>query len=126
VKVRNGFVSNSSSSSFCIIGVENSMVIDELLTAEGIDPNTKDEWEKPAATGLRSLAMGYGCDSGKMLNFYGNHNNPDFAGIEAEPLLQKFAIPDACKEFQKQVKKKLGVDIPLNKISLHYGNASSE
>lgn len=108
MKVRNGFVSNSSSSSFCIIGVEDDTTIQELLRADGVD------WE----------GSGYGTiESNSGIQFYGGYDRPDWAGLDAQPLLEKHTLPEARAEFVKWAKKHLKVAVNPKQVNLYYGEA---
>lgn len=112
MKIRTGFVSNSSSSSFCVIGVTDETVVKKLYEAEGLK---QDEWGFP-----------YGCDGGKVVSFYGRCVSECCAGIPAEKTLQDMSIKQARLHFCDLVKKKLKVDIRPDQVDLHYGEASSE
>lgn len=108
MKIRNGFVSNSSSSSFCIIGTH-------YKTAELVK-----------ATKAKEDDMGYGMCNTKTLNFYGSSLEDCVAGLDAEPLLQTRTIPEAKKYFQKYVKDMLKVDIDLAHITFEAGEAGND
>ena len=119
MKIRNGFVSNSSSSSFCIIGVDYSSHVAALIKAEGLDfghYNAKGDWE------YGKDCLGYGVCQGKIVEFYGN-SEPQYAGVDAKPFLEKRTLQGARKAFQTLVKKFLDVEIPLRDIDIHYGEA---
>ena len=117
MKIRTGFVSNSSSSSFCIIGTENANVIYKLLKAEEIDLDSDE-----------NNYIDNGVIGGKVVNFYDgvSGEQPYYAGVDAEPLLKETNIPQACKKFQEMVEKSLGVKIPLSSVKFLYGEISSE
>ena len=116
MKVRTGFVSNSSTSSFCIIGVHDGWktrqsgvgIIHHLAEAAGI--NVDDV---------------YGVHEGEILDFIGSEGEIYWAGIDAEPLLQTMTIPQACQHFQDLIKNKLDIDIPLEKIHFIYDRIST-
>jgi len=115
-----GFVSNSSSSSFLCLGVSNEILIEKLLEAEGFKKN-EDGWYE---------GEGYGCLEGKNITYFGGSNNGWIcAGLnenETVKLLEACNLPEARKSFQKMIKSKLKIEIPLKNIGLSYGEASSE
>ena len=157
MKTRLGFVSNSSSSSFCIIGVGGSGWVKQLAEAEGLyfeafecemEPETrmvrgcdcdinenkgkycpecgKKIWVEEDDEGpeIEYSCCGYGVCSGKIVNFYGDYE-PYYAGVDARKLLDKMSIPEAKKEFQKLIKSKYNIEIPLSCIDFHYGEVGS-
>jgi hypothetical protein len=121
MKVRTGFVSNSSSSSFLCVGVSDKGLIDQLLEAEGF----KEEEEGSGYEG-----EGYGALEGKVVNFYGSSAcGWQAAGLDEDvtkKLLEKMILPEARKEFVKRIEKKLGLTIDEKKVDLLFGEASSE
>jgi len=117
MKIRSGFVSNSSSSSFCIIGITSEQLIDEYVEAAGLDLNNLEE-----------IGQG-GIYSGGYFDLYGNNwegeGDFDYAGTDAEELLKNMSIPKACKHVQKCLKQIYKLDIPLEEINFHYGEVSN-
>jgi hypothetical protein len=152
MKTRNGFVSNSSSSSFCIIGVEDESLLKALAKAEKLhfrwngDPETElargcnhkiDKTDqfckvcgKPAyvekEVKVNYNDLGHGVCDGEIILFFGNGYYPYNAGIHAPELLNKMTIPQAAEYFCKLVKNKLNIDINPAQVQLLYGEASSE
>lgn len=149
MKIRSGFVSNSSSSSFCIIGV-TSQWAERLAKAEG--KNYSQERETKLVPGCKCNTkrdefcpkcgspknktveveptkelnyLSYGTDLGKVVNFYGG-SELQYAGIDAEEILEGMSIKQARKHFVDLVEKKLKVKIPVDQIDFHYGEAGSE
>ena len=115
MKIRNGFVSNSSSSSFLIIGVEHSSIINKIY-----------EKDKP-------VEGGFGISNAKVVNFYGGYYDEDtktpnyeYVGIDIVKLLEEHTIPQIKKIFLEKVKKELNIEIPENAVKLFFGEASSE
>jgi len=149
MKIRNGFVSNSSSSSFCIIGVErswaNRLAVAEGKNYEGEEPKIKvvpgcecnvnranycPECGSPKCKTVEVEPakepdyLGHGADFGKVVNFYGG-DELQYAGVDAEPLLVDMSIKEAAVHFKALVKQELGVDIPIEKIGFYYGEVGS-
>ena len=124
MKVRNGFVSNSSSCSFLIVGVS---------AYGGRDGSDLSETLKEMAKADGCEEMGWGGYSeGKTLVFLGGEEDeeeeyaPDYVGIEAEQdLKNNKTIGELKQEFLTKVKA-LGFDIPEERVDLHYGEISSE
>ena len=111
MKIRDGFISNSSSTSFCIIGT--NWGIDELVEESG----AKDE----------NTYCGH-CKT-EHIDFYTyNKLNDDdtIAGIDASPLLEKMSIPAAKKYFQKYIKEKFNITVPIEQIKFTYDERGNE
>ena len=150
MKTRQGFVSNSSSSSFCIIGVErswaNRLAVAEGKNYEGEEPKIKvvpgcecnvnranycPECGSPKCKTVEVEPakepdyLGYGCDDGKVVRFFGG-GELQYAGIDAEPLLSDMNIKEARVYFHDLIKKEFKLDIPIDKIDFYYGEVSSE
>lgn len=114
MKIRNGFVSNSSSSSFLVIGTDNTSLIDELAQADHFDDSSG----------------GYGvAGEGDELVYYGmqydGHFDYGYAGVEAADLLERMTLPQA-RIFVQEIFLKLGVEVDVEDIDLYYGEMSSE
>lgn len=113
MKTRNGFVSNSSSSSFCVIGTENSLYLDLLKEKDAL--NTED----PEHIGYGMAGKGKTAE----LDWWENYGDLTCVGVNVS-ILEKKTLPAARKHVQK-IFKKIGVDVPLAQIDIIYGSASS-
>lgn len=115
MKIRSGFVSNSSSSSFCCVGINDRKTIDELLWAVGIDP---DEAYSHFCMGVIETPS---------VNFYGYCQDVDIAGIDVEEYLETTCLPALRQKFVT-VCENLGVplDILTCKPEFFYGECSDE
>lgn len=116
MKTRSGFVSNSSSSSFCIIGITEKEWIKklrvlELETAES-NSNTEDYY------------FDYGFKQGKHFHLYGeDYDNIGYIGLDAEILLETRTIPEAKKYMQEKIQRLYSLDVPLECIGFYYGES---
>ena len=99
MKTRMGFVSNSSSSSFCIIGSSTDRVINKLLKAHEIKLDS-DDYEE-SVCGVKDVGD---------LQFIGAEGSCYHVGMDAEKLLETMTIPQACEYVRKAIKDKYEVD----------------
>ena len=113
MKIRNGFVSNSSSSSFCIIAVKDNYSINELGNAEGFKIFSRELQD--------NVVISHGVLEGKVLKFFGSYSHVFYVGIDAEELLRTMSIPEACNKFSELVKKEFDIDLPENSINFYFG-----
>lgn len=121
MKARLGFVSNSSSSSFLCLGVEDYNIIKKMFSAEGLKKNADGYYDEE----------GYGAVSGKNVMFYGNSGDDSWyaAGLdekETRDILETNSLKEARKKFVKLMRDRLNLDIPENKVKLIFGESSSE
>jgi hypothetical protein len=110
MKIRHGFVSNSSSSSFCIIGTEIGPG-SRLTEALGLD--------------LVDGYQGHGtfASPDPELVIYGDGDGYAYIGFDAEKVLQTNTIPEAIQKLVVYVAEKYG--IALRRISFHTGEAGN-
>jgi hypothetical protein len=121
MKIRNGFVSNSSSTSFLVVGVANYQDPRLAKLAE------LDEWKEGWG----------GYNEGNTFVFLGNEYDydendtpkdyqPHTVGIEAEKALKEGrTVAELRKEFVGKAKE-LGVTFRESEVDLHFGEVSSE
>lgn len=112
MKIRSGFVSNSSSSSFCVIGTTYN--IEEIAKKDGIN----DE------------SFRYGVADGKVLQYHGNgfgeYDDEVIGGLDAAKVLETMTIPEAKLHLQKLIKTKFKIDVPLDQISFEFGERGND
>jgi len=113
MKVRNGFVSNSSSTSFAIIGVNNYQfpIPNELAILSGISYDEDYDGHGECLKNSRD---------GNSIDFYGMHNEWYYAGIDAEAAMETMLLNEAKLHF-KRLAAELGLDISLDRIDFHHG-----
>lgn len=124
MKIRNGFVSNSSSCSFLIVGILGWSTTKDL---------TETIKEMAKADGCKEMGWG-GYSIGRTLRFLGGENGydeqeyePAYVGIEIADELNKNnkTVGELKQEFLEKAKA-LGFDIPEERVELLYGEVSSE
>ncbi len=124
MKVRSGFVSNSSSTSFLIVGMASNR--DKMIKLARADkPNLEDGfggyYEGETLVFLGGEAE-WGDDYEEMLKTY----EPYFVGIEAEAPLKSGATVTELREAFITRAKALGVTVREDEVDLHFGEVSSE
>jgi len=110
MKIRIGFVSNSSSTSFCVIGIENDLWIDLILEKAGVDRESISHPDQ----GVFNIIKGFNC--------YGDYT-PRILGLDAKTSLDTMTLPQSKEHFKEVVNKKFGLNIPIEHIRLLYGEA---
>ena len=109
MKTRQGFVSNSSSTSFICVCTE--FMLDEFLEKVGYE---KGDMSEGAAFLDDDLVI------------YANKYEPSFYGLNIEEYLKNDEVVSSLKiKFKELVLKKTGIDIHLDKIEFDYGEAGS-
>ncbi|KKL53219.1 hypothetical protein LCGC14_2277670 [marine sediment metagenome] len=141
MKVRNGFVSNSSSSSFVAVGIgrgggwkskpKDTMRWENLLNTMGmpLEEYEYDSFYPEGEHAGKASDYGYGTmkmSDGSELCLYGGYEFY-FVGLDAMPLIEKdMKLSEIKKQFQQTVKAYYGVKINLTDIKLRSDEVSSE
>jgi hypothetical protein len=135
MKVRNGFVSNSSSSSFCIWGIHLHDNIQNVIGFEDIDPNTNeidhDMYEKMDTPEIKKLGYShYGYGSvwlGEDVAMYFGYENGLVIGrnFDDKVIKDSETFGDLRKEAALKINKYLHKPTTSDKIRVlydEYGN----
>lgn len=113
MKTRIGFVSNSSSSSFLIVGIDDSKTINKIIKAAGLK---RKEIREDMSFGV--------CDING-LQFLGGEDIY-YAGTElTEEIMNDKTLMELKREFADSLKEKYNISVPIEKIGLHYGEVST-
>jgi len=120
MKIRSGFVSNSSSTSFLIVGVQGYQ--DARLAQLAVS----DKWQEGGqgyheGQTLVFLGSDYDYDDDKPVGF-----RPYYAGIDAEEALEAGkTVAELKTEFISRAKV-LGIFFKEEEVDLYFGEVSSE
>jgi len=140
MKIRNGFVSNSSSSSFMAVGVsspgyeaspDDEKRWNNLLYAMGLN-RSEHNWEDFDEGGKYEKVLddyGYGIFKmmdGSEIYVYGGYEF-NFIGMAAEGLFNKdLKLSEIKQMFRDTVKEHYNIDLDFSHIVLECGEVSSE
>lgn len=119
MKIRDGSVTNRSSSRFIMLGTQNERVIDAIAeaTAKGRQTEAEKYSEWP----------NYRRDWGNIMQSYGliaifideEAEKPDIIGVYPIFMLQTMTIPQAAEKLAELIKNEFGIDVPTAGIHLH-------
>jgi len=122
MKIRIGFVSNSSSSSFLIIGTEKSHIIETLLKKEKATDDSLHYNIKESDSGIIYIGGCFEEDAEEESDI----ELPDYAGLEAKDLLENKNVSELRDYFVEFVKKNYGIEIREEDVDLFYGESSND
>lgn len=117
MKKRKGFVSNSSTSSFLIMGTDSNDLINELIIADGLNPEY--------------ISFEYGMCRGKNMVFIESGCMEDgervaYAGIEIDNLLEDNNLKQLRIEFVN-IAKRMNVDVDIcnHRVNMFHGECGT-
>jgi len=111
MKIREGFISNSSSSSFIIVGVADDPTMEHIAEKDG----------KFVDGEYQNINCDYGIDNSCPLSYYGCWDELYYIGMDISEKLEEKTLPELRKELQQKLKEEYQLDVPLEKINLYYG-----
>lgn len=125
MKIRNGFVSNSSSSSFIIVGICNKSKIQALLKKIGWDSEKDDDWYDRIEEMFNSINHGQYEKDG-LIYIWGSEKYPMYVGINPLPFLKADLTLSEIKGRLIKRFDDLGINIQEKDIDIDYGESCSE
>ena len=126
MKIRNGFVSNSSTTSFCIVGVnindwkmeKRHKSIKELR--ELILPDGKDLWD------IYEDNWGGETQLGDDLIAYGSDGDIYYIGVHAiDKWKEGISFKEVAEICRRRIKEKYGISVPREEFDIIYGESGS-
>jgi len=125
MKTRNGFISNSSSSSFLAIYVADKNLLYQIakllkipMQATWEDLEKSENWEDEEGDGIYK-------HKDSLIEIVFGYDTLSWAGMQIEDALNEDFKLSECKTILQERFKSIGIDIPLDKIRLAFGELNS-
>lgn len=109
MKIRTGFVSNSSSSSFCILGVTSSEIENQIDVEKLFNPNNEENWDDD----WYELSDKFGFDVDYGLDYYYEEH---CIGLSVSKLDENIPIIEQKKVLAEKLNEKFGTKFEANDI----------
>jgi len=126
MKIRTGFVSNSSSSSFCIIGLDTNQSTFELAKKIALAENKTFDFDVEDFDYEKCSDLSGSKSDGDVFEYYGNYEDCElnYIGIGIRSFGDDMTINEMKKDIQSKIKKLTNEEIDINKIRLIYDELS--
>ena len=123
MKIRNGFVSNSSSSSFVAVYVEDNNIITRFLKKFGYEEEEISESEDHEDLEHLDHGMVKHIPSG--LHIHASYGDIHWIGLDIEDLLAKDMRVSECKDIVCKQFADIGISLKPGKLRFKSGECSS-
>jgi len=126
MKIRQGFVSNSSSSSFVAVITDDQKIIDKFLEEHCSSSDAMEDFKEGSHEDFEDINYGIYEHGPTGLHVYSSWSDINWIGLQIEDLLKKDMKLSECKQVVINMFAAAGIKVKPSQLRLECGECSSE